>query len=59
MLERAHDQSVRGADLVVDDGHAELRLEADDDVSLARWSAERETDLFERAFGLGLTLSAG
>jgi exopolyphosphatase / guanosine-5'-triphosphate,3'-diphosphate pyrophosphatase len=58
MLERAHDQTVLGTELVVEDGHAELQLQADDDVTLARWSAERESDLFERAFGLGLTLSA-
>jgi exopolyphosphatase/guanosine-5'-triphosphate,3'-diphosphate pyrophosphatase len=58
MLERAHDQAVTDADLVVDDGTADLRLHSDEDVTLARWSAERERDLFERAFGLGLTLSS-
>jgi exopolyphosphatase/guanosine-5'-triphosphate,3'-diphosphate pyrophosphatase len=57
MLERAHDQAVADVRLVVDDGHADLRLRADEDITLARWSAEREADLFERAFGLGLTLS--
>jgi exopolyphosphatase/guanosine-5'-triphosphate,3'-diphosphate pyrophosphatase len=59
MLERAHDQAVASTQLVLDDGHAELRLRSDDDITLARWSAERETDIFERAFGVGLTLSAG
>jgi exopolyphosphatase/guanosine-5'-triphosphate,3'-diphosphate pyrophosphatase len=58
MLERAHDQAVDAVELVVDDGTADLRLRAEEDVSLARWSAEREAGLFERAFGLGLTLSA-
>ena len=32
------------------DGTVELRLEGGDDLSLARWAAQRETDLFERTF---------
>jgi exopolyphosphatase/guanosine-5'-triphosphate,3'-diphosphate pyrophosphatase len=55
-LERARDQAVHGAALTVDDGHVDLRLSADEDVTLARWMAERQTDLFERAFGVGLRL---
>jgi exopolyphosphatase/guanosine-5'-triphosphate,3'-diphosphate pyrophosphatase len=55
-LERARDQIVHEAVLTVDDGHADLRLGADEDVTLARWMAERETDLFEQAFGIGLRL---
>ena len=55
-LERARDQAVTGALLTVADGHADLRLAADEDVTLARWMAERETELFERAFGVGLRL---
>jgi exopolyphosphatase/guanosine-5'-triphosphate,3'-diphosphate pyrophosphatase len=55
-LERARDQIVHEAVLTVDDGHADLRLDADDDVTLARWMAERQTDLFEQAFGIGLRL---
>ena len=56
-LERARDQAVSAATLTVEDGHADLRLRADEDVTLARRMAERETDLFERAFGVGLRLS--
>ena len=42
------------------DGHVDLRLEAGGaDAPLARWAAERETDLFERAFGRELRVSAG
>jgi exopolyphosphatase / guanosine-5'-triphosphate,3'-diphosphate pyrophosphatase len=49
-LERSRDQLVRAARVRVADGHVELRLEGRGDVSLAKWAAERETDLFERAF---------
>ncbi|MGI8623318.1 MAG: HD domain-containing protein [Solirubrobacteraceae bacterium] len=62
-LERARDQAVHEAVLTVDDGGADLRLTADEDSSspnslaLARWMAERQTDLFQRAFGVGLRLS--
>jgi exopolyphosphatase/guanosine-5'-triphosphate,3'-diphosphate pyrophosphatase len=55
-LERARDQIVHEAVLTVDDGHADLRLAADDDVTLARSMAERQTALFEQAFGIGLRL---
>ncbi len=56
-LERARDQAVHEAHLTVVDGHADLHLGADEDVTLARWMAERQTELFERAFGVGLKLS--
>jgi exopolyphosphatase/guanosine-5'-triphosphate,3'-diphosphate pyrophosphatase len=56
-LERARDQAVHEAVLTVSNGTADLHLAADEDVTLARWMAERQTDLFERAFGVGLTLS--
>jgi exopolyphosphatase / guanosine-5'-triphosphate,3'-diphosphate pyrophosphatase len=55
-LERARDQAVHEVVLTVEDGHADLRLDGDEDVTLARWMAERQTDLFERAFGIGLRL---
>ncbi len=55
-LERARDQAVHEVALTVRDDHVELRLTSDEDVTLARWMAQRETDLFERAFGLGLRL---
>ena len=49
-LERSRDQLVRAAHVHVANGHVELRLEGTGDVSLAKWAAERESDLFERAF---------
>jgi exopolyphosphatase/guanosine-5'-triphosphate,3'-diphosphate pyrophosphatase len=55
-LERSRDQSVRRARMEVLDGHVDLRLEAEDDVSVARWATERQRDLFERAFGRELRL---
>ena len=56
MFERSRDQSVRAARVEVEDGRVEIRLEADEDVSVARWAAERQSELFERAFGKELTL---
>ena len=41
----------------VDDGQVDIRLEADEDVSVARWAAERQRDLFQRAFGRELTIA--
>ena len=57
-LERSRDQVVRAAHVGVDDGHVELQLEADEDVTVARWAAQRQRDLFERAFGRELGVSA-
>ena len=56
-LERSRDQSVHEAHVGVDDGHVELRLDADEDVTVARWAAQRQRDLFERAFGRELNVS--
>jgi exopolyphosphatase/guanosine-5'-triphosphate,3'-diphosphate pyrophosphatase len=56
-LERARDQSVRSADVAVRDGTVRLGLRADGEVSLARWAAERETELFRRAFGRRLQIA--
>ncbi len=56
-LERARDQAVHEARIVGTDAGAELRLAASDDVALALWAAERERDLFQRAFGVRLTLA--
>ena len=41
---------VRAAHVEVEDGTVELRLEGDGDVSLARWAAQRQEELFERTF---------
>jgi len=56
-LERARDQAVQEARLEVTDGVASVRLTADEDTTLARAMAERETDLFENAFGVRLTFA--
>lgn len=53
-LERARDQSVGSVEIAVRGGAAELRLAAAGDVTAARWSAERQGDVFERAFGRSL-----
>ncbi|HEX8207478.1 MAG TPA: Ppx/GppA phosphatase family protein [Solirubrobacteraceae bacterium] len=53
-LERSRDQLVTAAHLSVEDGTAELRLEGSGDVALARWSAQRADELFERTFGKAL-----
>ena len=55
-LERSRDQAVHEAEVDVQDGHVELALVADEDVSVARWAAQRQADLFERAFGKTLTV---
>jgi len=55
-LERSRDQTVRSTSLQVRDGTVEVTLDADGDVSLARWAAERQADVFERAFGKRLAL---
>jgi exopolyphosphatase / guanosine-5'-triphosphate,3'-diphosphate pyrophosphatase len=56
-FERSRDQVVHEAHVEVDDGRVEIRLEADEDVSVARWAAERQRDLFERAFDKELSVS--
>jgi exopolyphosphatase/guanosine-5'-triphosphate,3'-diphosphate pyrophosphatase len=55
-LERSRDQLVRSARVAVDDGAVSLKLVADEDTSVARWAAERQVDLFERAFGRSLEI---
>jgi exopolyphosphatase/guanosine-5'-triphosphate,3'-diphosphate pyrophosphatase len=56
-LERSRDQMVRAAHVHVEDGTVELRLEGDGDVSLARWAAQRQEDVFERTFEKRLAVS--
>jgi exopolyphosphatase/guanosine-5'-triphosphate,3'-diphosphate pyrophosphatase len=55
-LERARDQTVQGTELAVRDGTVELRLQADEDVTVARWAAERQAEVFARAFGRDLNV---
>jgi exopolyphosphatase/guanosine-5'-triphosphate,3'-diphosphate pyrophosphatase len=57
-FERARDQAVRGTQVAVSDGVVELTLEADEDVSVARWAAQRQGDAFRLAFGRDLRVRA-
>lgn len=55
-LERARDQAVTAAHVRVRSGEVRLLLEADDATALPRWAAEREVDLFRRAFDRDLVV---
>jgi exopolyphosphatase / guanosine-5'-triphosphate,3'-diphosphate pyrophosphatase len=60
-LERNRDQVVRAARLTRpggDRGDVELELDAVGDDTVARWGAERQGELFERAFGAPLRVVA-
>jgi len=62
-LERNRDQVVRAARLTRpagggEDGVVELELDAVGDDTVARWGAERQGELFERAFGAALRVVA-
>jgi exopolyphosphatase/guanosine-5'-triphosphate,3'-diphosphate pyrophosphatase len=57
-LERSRDQSVRAAHVAADDGTVRLELEADGAASVERWAAQREVELFDRAFGRRLKVEA-
>jgi exopolyphosphatase/guanosine-5'-triphosphate,3'-diphosphate pyrophosphatase len=57
-LERSRDQAVHSTDVRVENGRVELLLHASGDVTIARWAAERQGDLFQRAFGRELSVSA-
>jgi exopolyphosphatase / guanosine-5'-triphosphate,3'-diphosphate pyrophosphatase len=57
-LERSRDQAVHDVDVEVRDGRVELRLEADEDVTIACWAADRQRELFEQAFGRDLSVTA-
>ena len=50
-LERSRDQLVSQADVSVEDSLVTIRLVADADVSVAHWAAEKQSDIFEHAFG--------
>jgi exopolyphosphatase/guanosine-5'-triphosphate,3'-diphosphate pyrophosphatase len=56
-FERSRDQLVREARLTVDDGEVRIELIADGNVSVARWAAAREGDVFERAFDRKLVVA--
>ena len=57
-FERAHDQAVNATHIALDDGRVDLTLEGSEDVSVARWAAERQADVFELAFGRKLRVLA-
>jgi exopolyphosphatase / guanosine-5'-triphosphate,3'-diphosphate pyrophosphatase len=57
-LERSRDQSVRAAHVAARDGIVRLELEADGAASVERWAAQREVDLFDRAFRRRLKVQA-
>ena len=57
-FERSRDQSVHEATVAVADGRVDIQLESDEDVTVACWAAQRQHDLFERAFGKELSVSA-
>jgi exopolyphosphatase/guanosine-5'-triphosphate,3'-diphosphate pyrophosphatase len=50
-LERPRDQTVRHARIAVRDGRVELRLDSETDATISRWAAQRQGDVFRRAFG--------
>ena len=56
-LERSRDQAVDEIGVRVRDGVARLNVRAHDDVTVGRWAAERQRDIFEEAFGLELEIS--
>jgi exopolyphosphatase / guanosine-5'-triphosphate,3'-diphosphate pyrophosphatase len=57
-LERSRDQLVRGTSMAVNDDEVELRLIADVEPLVPRWAANRETELFARAFHRRLAVAA-
>ena len=56
-LDRGRDGAVTRAHLHDEGERLELELAVDGDAALARWGAERQSDLFRKAFGRPLTLA--
>jgi len=56
-LDRGRDGAVTRAALHDEGERLELSLAVDGDAALARWGAERQSDLFRKAFGRPLTLA--
>jgi exopolyphosphatase/guanosine-5'-triphosphate,3'-diphosphate pyrophosphatase len=56
-LERSRDQAVSAFDVRVDNGRVQLRLRANEDVTVARWATERQGDVFRKAFGRNLSVT--
>ncbi|HEV2974500.1 MAG TPA: Ppx/GppA phosphatase family protein [Solirubrobacteraceae bacterium] len=57
-LERSRDQLVRETRIALHDNEVELTLVADGESAVPRWAANRETELFARAFGRELAVAA-
>jgi exopolyphosphatase/guanosine-5'-triphosphate,3'-diphosphate pyrophosphatase len=57
-LERSRDQSVHAAHVASSNGTIRLELDADGAASVECWAAQREVDLFDRAFGHRLKVEA-
>ena len=57
-LERSRDQSVRAAHIAAGNGTIRLELEAEGTASVERWAAQREVELFDRAFGKELQVQS-
>jgi exopolyphosphatase/guanosine-5'-triphosphate,3'-diphosphate pyrophosphatase len=55
-LERPRDQTVEGLSVEVSDGDVALRLRHTEDVTVARWAAERQRDVFKKAIGRELVI---
>jgi exopolyphosphatase/guanosine-5'-triphosphate,3'-diphosphate pyrophosphatase len=55
-LDRSRDGLVRDVRLRSHDGRIGLDLDTEGDASVARWGAERQADLFKRAFGRELVV---
>jgi exopolyphosphatase/guanosine-5'-triphosphate,3'-diphosphate pyrophosphatase len=56
-LERSRDQAVDRVQVKVENGRVELALETHEDVSIARWAAMGEAEVFKKAFGRELEIS--
>ncbi|HUR83916.1 MAG TPA: Ppx/GppA phosphatase family protein [Solirubrobacteraceae bacterium] len=57
-LERSRDQSVRAAHVAAENGTIRIELDAEGAASVERWAAQREVDLFDRAFDRRLKVEA-
>ncbi|HTB70863.1 MAG TPA: Ppx/GppA phosphatase family protein [Solirubrobacteraceae bacterium] len=57
-LERSRDQLVRETRIALHENEVELTLVADGESAVPRWAANRETELFARAFGRQLAVAA-
>ncbi len=56
-MERSRDQAVDRVEIHTENGRVELRLEAHEDVTIARWAAQKEQEVFRQAFGKDLEVS--